>query len=83
MRFGLIDSRLDVLSQGEQNLSDLIFRKFTQTGEQRTAFNEFGRDIDRIVSPQAYQEALAWVSVGVNPPGAKQPGFGSWARPPR
>jgi hypothetical protein len=33
-------------------------------------------------SPQAYPEALLWRAVGSNPPGAKAPGYGSWALPP-
>jgi len=43
-------------------------------------YNEFGRDSDRIVSPTGYQEGLVWRAIGVNPPGAKQPGFASWTR---
>lgn len=34
-------------------------------------------------SPQAYPEGLLWKAVGANPPGAKAPGYGSWAHPPR
>jgi hypothetical protein len=33
-------------------------------------------------SPEAYPEALLWVAIGANPPGAKAPGYGSWAHPP-
>jgi hypothetical protein len=33
-------------------------------------------------SSQAYPEALLWRAVGANPPGAKAPGYGSWASPP-
>jgi hypothetical protein len=36
-----------------------------------------------MVSPTAYTEALLWPAIGANPPGAKGPGYGSWARPPR
>ena len=35
-----------------------------------------------IVSPQAYPEGLLWSAIGVNPPGAKAPGFGTWAEDP-
>lgn len=35
-----------------------------------------------IVSPQAYPEGLLWRSIGVNPPGAKAPGYGTWAEKP-
>jgi hypothetical protein len=31
---------------------------------------------------QAYPEALLWRAIGANPPGAKAPGYGSWAFPP-
>lgn len=46
-------------------------------------FDEFGRNADRIVSPRAYREGLAWKAVGVNPMGAKQPGFASWTEAPK
>lgn len=36
----------------------------------------------RIVSPQAYPEGLLWRSIGVNPPGAKAPGYASWKEKP-
>jgi hypothetical protein len=35
------------------------------------------------VSAAAYTEGLLWPSIGANPPGAKAPGYGSWAQPPR
>lgn len=34
-------------------------------------------------SAQSYSEALLWVAIGANPPGARAPGYGSWADPPR
>jgi hypothetical protein len=34
------------------------------------------------LSPQAYQAALAYPAMGGHPPGAKQPGYGSWSVPP-
>ncbi|HTU18394.1 MAG TPA: hypothetical protein VMG10_10075 [Gemmataceae bacterium] len=40
-------------------------------------------DRDQIVSNAAYTEALLWPAIGANPPGAKGPGFGTWAEPPR
>jgi hypothetical protein len=36
-----------------------------------------------MVSAAAYTEGLVWPAIGANPPGAKAPGYGSWARPPR
>ncbi|MGB5632888.1 MAG: hypothetical protein WBM86_08940, partial [Waterburya sp.] len=35
-----------------------------------------------IVSPQAYPEGLLWRSIGVNPPAAKAPGYGTWSEKP-
>ena len=35
------------------------------------------------VSAAAYTEGLLWPSIGANPSGAKAPGYGSWAQPPR
>lgn len=40
-------------------------------------------NITFVVSPVAYTEGLLWPAIGANPPGAKAPGYGSWARPPR
>jgi hypothetical protein len=42
-----------------------------------------GGDQNQIVSTAAYTEALLWPAIGANPPGAKGPGFGTWAEPPR
>jgi hypothetical protein len=35
------------------------------------------------VRPSSYAEGLIWKNLGVNPAGAKAPGYGSWAEPPR
>ncbi|MEU9193175.1 hypothetical protein [Streptomyces hundungensis] len=35
------------------------------------------------VTTASYQEGLLWPAIGANPPGAKAPGYGSWAQPPR
>lgn len=35
------------------------------------------------VRPSAYTEGLLWKTIGANPAGAKAPGYGSWAQPPR
>jgi len=48
-----------------------------------SGFDEFGRNVDRIISPRAYTEGLAWKAAGVNPMGAKEPGFASWTEPPK
>ncbi len=39
-------------------------------------------DVTFIVSPQAYPEGLLWLALGVNPPAAKAPGYGTWAESP-
>jgi hypothetical protein len=40
-------------------------------------------DVTFVISPAAYAEGLLWRTIGANPPGAKAPGYGSWAAPPR
>lgn len=35
-----------------------------------------------IISPEAYVQGLAWPAIDTHPPGAKMPGYGSWALPP-
>lgn len=35
------------------------------------------------VRPSSYTEGLLWKAIDANPPGAKSPGYGSWAEPPR
>ncbi len=34
------------------------------------------------ISPNAYVQGLMWTAASTHPPGAKQPGYGSWADPP-
>ena len=36
-----------------------------------------------VVSPSSYIEGLLWKAIGAHPAGAKAPGYGSWAHPPR
>lgn len=36
-----------------------------------------------IVSPDAYVESLVWIAANTHPMGAKQPGYGTWADPPK
>jgi hypothetical protein len=36
-----------------------------------------------MVNEMAYTEGLLWVAIGANPPGARAPGYGSWAYPPQ
>jgi hypothetical protein len=46
-------------------------------------FDEFGRNVDHVISARAYQEGLAWRAAEINPRGAKQPGFASWTVKPK
>ncbi|WP_296703459.1 hypothetical protein [Algoriphagus sp.] len=36
----------------------------------------------KIISPASYKQGLMWDAGHTHPPGAKQPGFGSWAKLP-
>jgi hypothetical protein len=47
------------------------------------AYGAKQQNIAFTVSAAAYTEGLLWPSIGANPPGAKAPGYGSWAQPPR
>jgi hypothetical protein len=47
------------------------------------SFGALENDVTFSVSPAAYTEGLLWRAIGANPPGAKAPGYGSWAAPPR
>ncbi|MDP9793768.1 hypothetical protein J2S43_002280 [Catenuloplanes nepalensis] len=49
------------------------------TGE----FGAAGREGTFTASPQAYTQGLLWFAIGANPPGARAPGYASWASPPR
>jgi hypothetical protein len=49
----------------------------------RESFGALEGDVTFMVSGMAYTEGLLWPTIGANPPGAKAPGYGSWAGPPR
>jgi hypothetical protein len=49
----------------------------------RELFGTREQDFTHVVSPAAYTEGLLWPTIGANPNGAKAPGYGSWAQPPR
>lgn len=36
-----------------------------------------------VISPEAYAQGLVWDAMGSHPMGAKMPGYGSWALPPK
>ena len=48
----------------------------------REVFGAKEKDETHVVSPQAYPEGLLWSAIGVNPPAAKAPGYGTWSEPP-
>lgn len=41
-----------------------------------------GNWMNEMVSSQAYIQGLIWNAAETHPPGAKQPGYGSWHNPP-
>lgn len=47
------------------------------------AYGALQKNVTFTVSAAAYTEGLVWPSIGANPPGAKAPGYGAWAQPPR
>jgi len=49
----------------------------------RQTFGTREKDFMHMVSAAAYTEGLLWTTIGANPNGAKAPGYGSWAQPPR
>jgi len=51
-------------------------------GSWRQVFGARPRDVTFVVSPMAYTEGLLWPAVDANSPGAKAPGYGTWALPP-
>jgi len=48
----------------------------------RDSYGARDQDVTFMVSGAAYAEGLLWPAIGANPPGAKAPGYASWAEPP-
>jgi hypothetical protein len=48
----------------------------------RAEFGTNPNDYTRILSAEAYTQALVWNAAGTHPQGAKQPGYGSWSQAP-
>jgi hypothetical protein len=46
------------------------------------SFGPLENDGTFTASPNAYPEGLLWRAIGANPPGARAPGYASWALPP-
>jgi len=47
------------------------------------AFGPAPKDVTFVVSSASYVEGLMWKAIGAHPAGARAPGYGSWASPPR
>jgi hypothetical protein len=56
---------------------------FALPEEWTAQFGPSGRPGTFTASPQAYTQGLLWYAIGANPPGARAPGYASWASPPR
>jgi hypothetical protein len=56
---------------------------YTLPREWTDSFGPVANDDTFMVSAVAYTEGLLWPAIGANPPGAKGPGYGSWAHPPQ
>jgi len=54
------------------------------TGQWQPTVDATNVDLETVrnISPDAYIQGLVWAAAETHPPGAKQPGYGSWAMPP-
>lgn len=61
---------------------NIIFMWYT--GQWAPTVNAAGVNLEQVrnISPEAYVQGLVWVAGDTHPPGAKQPGYASWAAPP-
>jgi hypothetical protein len=77
----LSDERLGPIAR---NLMKLwyIGTWYAMPQEWAQAFGVGGTDGTFVVSRTSYAEGLVWPAIGANPPGAKGPGYGTWAEPP-
>jgi hypothetical protein len=48
----------------------------------RSDFGTSPADVTKVISAEAYKQSLIYQVMQAHPPGAKQPGFGSWSLPP-
>jgi hypothetical protein len=48
----------------------------------RSQFGTSPGDVTRVISAEAYKQSLIYDVMEAHPPGAKQPGYGSWSQPP-
>jgi hypothetical protein len=56
---------------------------YEMPGEWYEGFASLEKNVTFMVSAAAYTDGLLWPAIGGSPPGAKAPGYGSWADEPR
>ena len=78
----LIASRLFPVSNYGGLAQNMVFMWYS--GQWQPAVNAPDANLAQVrnISQNAYVEGLMWVAAETHPPGAKQPGFGSWAQIP-
>jgi hypothetical protein len=78
----LIASRLFPVSNYGGLAQNLVYMWYS--GQWQPAVNAPDANLAQVrnISQNAYVEGLMWVAAETHPPGAKQPGFGSWAQIP-
>ncbi len=74
----------DLFPKGNFNglAQNLIFMWYTGKWFPITEAANANLETVRNISPQAYVQGLVWAAADTHPPGAKQPGYGSWAAVP-
>lgn len=77
---GLIQQRLIPVSCYDNLAQNIITMWYT--GQWAPDVNNCPPAQARNISPNAYVQGLMWPASFTHPPGAKQPGYGSWAEPP-
>jgi hypothetical protein len=60
----------------------IIFMWYTGQWEPTVTAQDVNLEQVRNISPEAYVQGLVWAAADTHPPGAKQPGYASWAAPP-
>ena len=78
----LIAQRLMPVANYEGLAQNIIFMWYT--GQWQPTVTNPNADPEQLrnISPAAYVQGLMWPAADTHPPGAKQPGYGSWAAKP-
>ena len=61
---------------------NIVFMWYTGQWQPTVDAKNVDLETVRNISPEAYVQGLVWAAAETHPPGAKQPGYGSWAKPP-